>query len=87
MTMRKQRERFLDVLHRHLADPSARAGFDWDVSLRGLGLNSMQAVDLVIELEEELDIMFPDDLFRDETFGTARALWEAIEPLVGTVRL
>jgi acyl carrier protein len=80
--MPEQQDHFLDILQCHLADPSVRAGFDWDASLRGLGLNSMRAVDLVIELEEAMNIMFPDGLFHDETFATAQTLWDAIVPLL-----
>jgi acyl carrier protein len=46
-----------------------------------LGLNSMRAVDLVIDLEEEFGFLFPDETFRDETFETATSLWDVVASL------
>jgi acyl carrier protein len=80
--MSTQRERFLEVLCRNLTDQAGVAELDMSQNLRSLGLNSMRAVDLVIELEEELDITFPDDLFHDETFATGQSLWDALAPLI-----
>jgi acyl carrier protein len=38
----------------------------------------MRAVDLVIDLEEEFDFLFSDELFTDETFSTAANLWGVV---------
>jgi acyl carrier protein len=74
-------ERFLRVLLRHLAVDSP-AEIPPEAALRMLGLNSMRAVDLVIDLEEEFDVLFPDELFTDETFATATSLWHTVSGLL-----
>jgi acyl carrier protein len=51
---------------------------DVDTALSSLGVDSMAAVNLLLELEELFDIVMPDDLLTEETFATARTLWAAI---------
>jgi acyl carrier protein len=75
----EQRQRFLEVLLRHLGAAQSVADIAGDTSLRMLGLNSMRAVDLVIDLEEELEFVFPDAEFTDETFSTADSLWRTVQ--------
>jgi len=75
--------RLLDVLRRHLryAGPSA---IDQDASLRDLGLNSMQAIELLFDVESEFGIEVPDELLTEQTFATAATLWSAIARVSGT---
>ena len=77
--MSQERQRFLEVLVRHLGAAESVADICAGKSLRMLGLNSMRAVDLVIDLEEELDFVFPDAEFTDETFSTAARLWLTVQ--------
>ncbi len=49
-----------------------------DASLRELGLDSMQAVELVFDLEDALDVQLPDEAMTAETFETAASLWTAL---------
>jgi acyl carrier protein len=79
--MPDQRETFESVLRPHLAALPGGEPLDWDRNLRALGLNSMRAVDLVIDLEDAFGIAFPDEFFHDETFATAGALWSALRTL------
>jgi acyl carrier protein len=50
-----------------------------DSDLRRLGLDSMQAIDLLFALEDTFGISLADDLMTDETFRTAGNLWSALE--------
>lgn len=71
------RDRIVGLLTRHLRD--VPADVDWDtVVLTDLGLDSMSAIELVLELEEELGVQFPEELLVRETFGTLRALEAAV---------
>jgi acyl carrier protein len=79
--MTDSHDRFLRVLLRHLLVDSP-AQVPPEAALRMLGLNSMRAVDLVIDLEEEFGFLFADELFTDETFATAGSLWRAIGGLI-----
>ncbi|KAA2255384.1 acyl carrier protein [Solihabitans fulvus] len=50
-----------------------------DSSLRDLGLDSMQAVELLFAIEDTYQVSLPDELLTDTTFATAGNLWAAIE--------
>lgn len=50
-----------------------------DASLRALGLDSLGAVALIFDLEEEYGITFPDSSFAAGTFETAGRLWAAVQ--------
>jgi acyl carrier protein len=47
-------------------------------SLRELGLDSGQAIELLFAIEDTFNVCIPDDLLRESTFGTAGSLWNAI---------
>lgn len=69
---------FRAVLVRHLVAVEEPQDIPADANLRSLGLNSMRAVELVVDLEDSLDIVFPDEAFNDEVFRTAATLWAAV---------
>ncbi len=52
-------------------------------SLRDLGLDSMQAVELLFAIEDEFDIVLPEELLTDRTFATAGSLWAVVESVRG----
>lgn len=52
------------------------------VELRDLGLDSMELVSLLLDLEEGFAITVPDELLVGPTFATAQTLWDAISSLV-----
>ncbi len=76
--MTHTRDDFLNILVRHLGAVDRPEDIQFGVSLRMLGLNSMRAVDLVMDLEETLGIGFPDDAFTDEVFETADSVWAVV---------
>ncbi|MFJ9636507.1 acyl carrier protein [Streptomyces sp. NPDC101178] len=61
---------FLKFLNGQEIDPQA--------SLRGYGLDSMQAIELLFALEDAFEVTLPDDAMNDATFATADALWRAV---------
>ena len=69
---------FEAVLRRHLKQVDADRPLPPDASLKDLGLDSMQAVELVFDLEDELDVLLPDEAMTAETFATAAQLWAAV---------
>jgi len=69
---------FETVLRRHLTHLDDASPVPPDVPLKDLGLNSMQAVELVFDLEDELDLTLPDEAMTAETFATADRLWQAV---------
>ncbi|MFI6326553.1 phosphopantetheine-binding protein [Nonomuraea sp. NPDC050556] len=50
-------------------------------SLPELGLDSLATVALLIALEQELDIMIPDERLGTDSFSTAGSLWAMISDL------
>ena len=52
-----------------------------ETELPALGLDSMSALTLLLELEEKFDISFPDSLLNATTFRSARSLENVIQML------
>lgn len=52
--------------------------------LRDLGLDSMQAIELMFALEDEFGVTLPDDKLTDATFETAGSLWGVVDGLRDT---
>ncbi|SER13186.1 acyl carrier protein [Streptomyces sp. yr375] len=49
-----------------------------DTELRKLGVDSMQAIELLFSIEDTFGISLPDEELNDTTFATAGNLWRAI---------
>jgi acyl carrier protein len=71
---------FEEALRRHLrsAKPSA---INYDMELVQLGLDSMTAVAVLLEMEKTFNIRFPDEMLVEGTFRTAGKLKEAVQLL------
>lgn len=70
---------FIDTLRPHLRHLRQDQDLRPEDRLRDLGLNSMQAIDLVFDLEDNCGVSLPDDQLTDANFETAGALWQAVE--------
>lgn len=75
-------ERFEQILRNNLKGLAAAAPLTADISLPDLGLNSVQTVSLLIELEETYEINLPEEAMVYRTFSTPGSLWQVIAPLV-----
>jgi acyl carrier protein len=53
--------------------------------LRDVGLDSMQAIELVLTIEDAYGATFPDEHMIDETFETAGSLWAAVSTIADAV--
>lgn len=51
-------------------------------SLRDLGLDSMQAIELLFAVEDAYQVSLPDEVLDDATFATAGSLWAVVEALL-----
>jgi acyl carrier protein len=71
---------FDQCLRRHLrlVKPDS---INYDMELVQLGLDSMTAVAVLLDMEKTFDIRFPDDMLVEGTFRTARRLKEAVQLL------
>ncbi|MBO2450273.1 acyl carrier protein [Actinomadura barringtoniae] len=50
-----------------------------DSRLRDLGLDSMQAIELLFDIEDSYQVTLPDERLNDQTFETADSLWRAVD--------
>jgi acyl carrier protein len=75
-------EAFLGILHRHLKKIGDGNSLTMESNLYELGLDSMAAVNLLLELEEIYWVIFPDALLNESTFETPLALKSAIVTLI-----
>lgn len=62
--------------HSRLADEVASIPPDTGFAL--LGIDSMEIVSLVVDLEDMLGLEFPEDLLTPEVFATPGSLWDAL---------
>ncbi|QKW25033.1 acyl carrier protein [Streptomyces seoulensis] len=71
--------RFTDLLRPFLkhAGPGDLA-ITPETDLRRLGVDSMQAIELLFQLEDGFGIQLPDEDMNDATFATAGSLWRAV---------
>jgi acyl carrier protein len=73
-----------NVLRMHLPGVEAESSVPPDIPLSDLGLDSLRAVNLVLDLEDTFAIEFPDQMLTEATFHTADALSKALRTLVKT---
>ncbi len=69
------------VLRKYLRLLDADQPIPADTDLGSLGLDSMGAINLLMDLEQALHVTIPDELLTEETFQTARSLEKAIRSL------
>jgi acyl carrier protein len=71
-------ERFNEILRRHLDNLDPGADIAVDAPLKELGLNSMHAIELLFDLEDEFGFQLPDEAMTDDTFETQGALLDRV---------
>ncbi len=75
-------EKLLEIIHKQIKFPEGAANIPMDTELQALGLDSMGAINLLLDLEDSFDIAFPGSLLTEETFKTADSLSKAIQSLL-----
>ena len=71
---------FEEVLRRHLRSAKADS-IDYNLELVQLGLDSMTAIAVLLDMEKSFSIRFPDDMLVEGTFRTAGRLKDAVREL------
>jgi len=69
---------FLDLLRSHLRYLDPEAALPPSADLRALGLDSMAAVNLLLDIEDEFAVVLPDSALVAATFGSPETLWAAV---------
>lgn len=70
------------VLRRHLTALPAGDSFNHRTPLKDYGLDSVQSVELVFALEDEIGVFLPDEAMTGATFAT----FESLRAVVRSVR-
>ncbi len=73
--------RFEQCLRRHLRLLKSNS-IGYTAELAQLGLDSMTAVALLLDVEKTFAIRFPDEMIAEETFRTAGSLIKAVRLLL-----
>jgi acyl carrier protein len=76
------RERIFDLLRNRLRLRQRQQDLTSDSSLEALGLDSMTAIELLLDLEGTFGIVLPDALLTAETFRTPATLEGAVRSLL-----
>lgn len=71
-----------EILEKHARLTAKVADITDESDLYGAGLNSLSTVNLMLALEDHFNVEFTDKMLGRKTFGSVRALSEAIESLV-----
>ncbi len=70
-----------EILRPYLRLAASEAPIQMDEDLGKLGLDSMASIELLMQLEEQLGIVIPDEMLTAETFATGNHLLAVIEKL------
>lgn len=73
---------FEAIIRSHLSDPPPAGELNPDLDLTAAGIDSLETIGLMTELEERFEFEFPDELLSTGTFSTPRILWTAISGLL-----
>lgn len=72
------REKLTGLLHNRLRMRDPKQDLPFDASLQALGLDSMTAIDLLLDLEQTFGVVLPDSMLTAETFRTPATLEAAV---------
>ncbi|MCX4727914.1 phosphopantetheine-binding protein [Streptomyces sp. NBC_01020] len=70
--------RFTELLRPFLKNAGPDVVITPGTDLRRLGVDSMQAIELLFSVEDTFGISLPDEELNDTTFATAGSLWHVI---------
>lgn len=74
---------FLALVRRHLKGLDDSQGLPMDADLQSLGLDSVSALNLMLDIEDGFSVVFDNAHFTEETFESANSLWTILETLRG----
>jgi acyl carrier protein len=60
---------------------AAGAHIDPDLPLASLGVDSLDIIELVVQLEDTFDVEIPPDRVTPETFSTPASIWRLLRQL------
>ncbi len=76
-------ERIRAVLVAHARMPGGVEALDDTADLYAAGMTSHASVNVMLAIEDEFDVEFPERLLRKDTFASVSAIRAALEELLG----
>ena len=73
--------KFEQVVRSHLPWMSADDTLMPDLELADKGLDSLETVSMLLDLEEQFGIRFPDELLTSTSFETPLSTWQMVDGL------
>jgi acyl carrier protein len=73
------------LIYRHCRFAESQDQLDPQTPMHELGVDSLEIVELIVDLEEQFGISFTDDLLTPQVFATPMTIWNAVN-LLGGVR-
>ncbi|UZI32370.1 phosphopantetheine-binding protein [Streptomyces sp. VB1] len=74
-------EMIVSLIQAHVPDIGAEQPLSGDTDLWRAGMDSLSSVSVIVAVEEEYDVEFPDELLTREVFSTAAAIAAAVRTL------
>lgn len=75
-------EKFVEIAKKYVKHHPADQPLDFDKDLQDYGIDSMEQIKLLVEIEETFNIVMPDEYLVQETFSSFRNLYEATEQTI-----
>ncbi len=75
-------EMVLELIQDHAPDISAGRTLSAETDLWEAGMDSLSSVTVVVAVEEEYDVEFPDEMLTREVFSSAAAIATAVRVLI-----
>lgn len=69
---------FEQLVSPRLTKPPPQGALDPDLDLANAGIDSLETIGLLFDIEETFDVTIPDALLTVETFATPGALWGCV---------
>jgi acyl carrier protein len=69
---------FEQVVSARLTSPPPPGDLKPDLDLTKAGIDSLETIGLMVDLEDTFNVTIPDDLLTVDTFATPGALWQAL---------
>lgn len=73
---------FDDLLRGHCRLLEAGDAIASDAPLSLLGIDSLEVIELIVEIEDRFSFSVPDSLLTPEIFASPGSIWRAISPLI-----
>lgn len=74
---------FERILRAHCRFVAPGEPIDADAPLALLGVDSLQMLSMIVQIEETFDVLVPDTMLTGDEFGSAGAAWRAVLVLRG----